>query len=238
MNLDGKTAVITGASSGIGRAVARELRGAGMNLVITARREERLRSLAQELGGSEVLAGDIADPAMPEALLDQAMEVFGGCDVVFNNAGFGEIGPIHEIDLERVCRMVRVNVEAAYRLAYLAVRLFRSQGHGHLVNTSSILGTKVRPTTGAYAGTKFAVEALSESLRMELAGTGVRVSCIEPGLVVSEFHDRWEVHPTKSMKVPEPLQPEDVARCVRFVLEQPAHVSIPRMLVMPSQQPL
>lgn len=234
MELKGKVAVITGASSGIGRATARNLREAGMNLVITARRDERLRTLADDIGAAQVVVGNIADPAMPQALLDKASQTFGRCDVVVNNAGFGEINSIDKIDLERVCEMVRVNVEAGYRLAYLAIRLFKEQGHGHLVNISSVLGTKVRITTGAYAGTKYAIEALSESLRMELAGSGIKVSCVEPGLVLSEFHDHWEVHPTKSLNVPHPLQPEDIARCVRFILEQPAHVTIPRMMVLPT----
>jgi len=235
MELKEKVAVITGASSGIGKATAKNLRDAGMKLVITARREERLKELANALGETEILPGDIVEPSMSQALIDKAIEAFGRCDVVVNNAGFGEINPIDKIDIDRVCEMVRVNVEAAYRLALLAVRHFLEQGEGHLVNISSVLGTKVRPTTGAYAGTKYAIEALSESLRQELAGSGVRVSCVEPGIVLSEFHDHWEVHPTKSMNVPNPLQPEDIARCVRFALEQPPHVSIARMLVLPSE---
>jgi NADP-dependent 3-hydroxy acid dehydrogenase YdfG len=205
-----------------------------MKLVINARRKERLERLADELGGTEILAGDIVEPSMSQALIDRAVDTFGRCDVVVNNAGFGEINPIAKIDINRVSEMVRVNVEAAFRLAHLAVRHCLDQGEGHLVNISSVLGTKVRPTTGAYAGTKFAVEALSESLRQEVAGTEVQVSCVEPGIVLTEFHDHWEVHPTKSLNVPNPLQPEDIARCVRFVLEQPKHVSIARILVLPS----
>jgi NADP-dependent 3-hydroxy acid dehydrogenase YdfG len=235
MDLKDKVAVITGASSGIGKATAKDLRSAGMKLVITARREDRLRELADGLSETEILAGDIVEPSMSQALIEKAVDAFGRCDVVVNNAGFGEINPIDKIDIDRVCEMVRVNVEAAFRLAHLAVRHFLAQGGGHLVNVSSVLGTKVRPTTGAYAGTKYAIEALSESMRHEVAGTGVRVSCVEPGIVLTEFHDHWEVHPTKSMNVPNPLQPEDIARCIRFVLEQPEHVSVARMLVLPSE---
>jgi NADP-dependent 3-hydroxy acid dehydrogenase YdfG len=168
-------------------------------------------------------------------LLDTALEAHGRVDVVLNNAGILEIGPVEKIDLERVCRMVRVNVEAAFRTAYTTLRHFREQGHGHLVNISSVLGTKVRPTAGAYAGTKYAIEALSEALRMELAGTDIQVSCIEPGLVRTELHDHWPVHPTKSLNCPHPLTPGDIARCVRFVLEQPPHVRIPRMMVLPGE---
>ncbi len=236
--LKGQVAVITGASSGIGAAVARNLNEAGMRLVLTARRTARLEALAKELGNAVAATGDIADPKLPQTLLDLSLEKFGRCDVVFNNAGFIEIAPIDEIDLDRVCEMVRVNVEAAFRLAYLAVRHFKKVNNGHLVNTSSILGTKVRPNAGAYAGTKYAIEALSEGLRMELAGTNVKVSCIEPGLVLTELHDGWKVHPTKSMNVSNPLQPEDIARTIRFLLEQPSHVRIPKLLIMPGQQSL
>jgi len=108
-------------------------------------------------------------------------------------------------------------------------------GAGHLVNTSSILGTKTRPTVGAYAGTKYAIEALSESLRMELAGSDVKVSCVEPGVVMTELHADWAEHPTKMFGIKAPLVPEDIARCVRFILEQPGHVRIPRMMVLPGE---
>ncbi|MBM3833380.1 MAG: SDR family oxidoreductase [Verrucomicrobia bacterium] len=236
--LKDQVAVITGASSGIGAAVARNLSQAGMKLVLTARRSERIDSLAKEIGESASLMGDITEPSLPQKLLDLALQRFGRCDVICNNAGVVDVGPIEEIDIERVCRMVRINVEAAFRLAYAAVRHFKRINQGHLVNTSSILGTKVRPTAGAYAGTKYAIEALSEGLRMELAGTNVKVSCIEPGLVLTELHNHWKVHPTKSMNISSPLQPEDIARTIRFLLEQPAHIRIPRLLIMPGEQQL
>ncbi|HYP69677.1 MAG TPA: SDR family NAD(P)-dependent oxidoreductase, partial [Variovorax sp.] len=92
---------------------------------------------------------------------------------------------------------------------------------------------KVRATAGAYAGTKFAIEALSEALRMELSHSNVLISSIQPGLVMSGLHDRWEVHPSQAMGIPDPLQPEDVARMVLFVLEQPAHVRVPQLMVLP-----
>jgi NADP-dependent 3-hydroxy acid dehydrogenase YdfG len=134
-----------------------------------------------------------------------------------------------------MCEMVRVNVEAAYRMAYVFMRQFVSQGYGHLVNTSSILGTKVRLTAGAYAGTKHAIEALSEALRLEVAGTAVRVSCIEPGLVRTGLHRDWPSHLKESIKMSNPLQPEDIARCVVFILSQPDHVRIPRLMIAPGE---
>lgn len=236
--LHGQVAIITGASSGIGAAVAENLAGAGMKLVLTARRSERLQTLARRLDGAVACPGDITYPELPQRLLKAALENFGRCDVVFNNAGNIVVGPIETIDLNRVCAMVRLNVEAAFRMAYVALKHFRSVNQGYLISTSSVLGTKVRPTAGAYAGTKFAIEALTEALRLELAGSNIKVSSIEPGLVITELHKDWEVHPSELFNIKAPLQPEDIARCVRYLLEQPEHVRIPRLLVVPGEQPL
>ena len=155
--------------------------------------------------------------------------------MVLNNAGIMLTGKIETIDIDDVCKMARVNVEAAFRMAYTALRHFRKAGSGHLINTSSVLGMKIRPGAGAYSGTKFAIEALSEDLRMEVAGSDVKVSCIEPGMTMTELHDKFEVHPKVSMGIEKPLAPDDIARCIRFILEQPAHVRIPRMLVLPGE---
>lgn len=231
---DGKVAVITGASGGIGLATARELRAHGMRLVLTARSAERLAELQEELGAT-VLVGDITSPELPQALLDLALSTYGRCDVVLNNAGTIEVGPVGSIDIERVCTMVRTNVEAAYRVAYTFMKHFVAKNDGHLVNLSSVLGTKVRPTAGAYAGTKYAMEALSEALRMEVAGTKVAVTCIEPGLVMTGLHRDWPVHPSEALNVPHPLTPEDIARSLIFVLSQPPHVRIPRIMILPSE---
>jgi len=232
--LAGQGAIVTGASSGIGEAIARELAALGAKVLVTARRQERLTALAREVGGY-ALAADITEPQIPEQLVATACREFGRCDVVVNDAGIIEVGTIEAIDIERVCRMVRINVEAAFRVAYTAVRHFRSQGTGHLVNVSSVMGTKVRPTAGAYSATKYAVEALSEALRMELAKSDVQVTCVEPGLVSTELHRDWPVHPSEGMDIPHPLQPIDVARCVRFALTQPRHVRIPRLMVLPGE---
>jgi len=237
MTLENQTAVITGASSGIGAAIARDLADLGMNLVITARRGDRLSELVSQVGPDRVepVEGDILDADLPQRLIDCALERFNRCDVVVNNAGVIQIAPIEKIDIDVVCKMVRVNVEAAYRMAYIALRHFQTTGAGHLVNTSSILGTKVRNNAGWYAGTKFAIEALSEALRMELAGTDIAVSCVEPGLVLTELHNDWQTHPTELLNIPDPLLPQDIARCVRFILQQPKHVRIPKLMVLPGQ---
>lgn len=239
-DLEGRVAIITGATSGIGEALARALAARGMRLVLTGRREDRLAQVKAELAAVRVVAGDITDPHLPQELVDAALDTFGRLDVACNNAGLLEFGPIDTIDLDRMARMVRVNVEAAYRVAYTVMRHFKAQNRGHLVNTSSIAGTKVRPTIGAYAGTKHAIEAMAQSLRMELAETNVRISNIQPGLVSTEIFDHLatDMHPGQQQGITEPLTPEDIARCVVFILEQPAHVHIPALLVKPTSQPM
>ncbi|MGH9415254.1 MAG: SDR family oxidoreductase, partial [Terriglobales bacterium] len=217
--LKGKVAVITGASSGIGAAVARELAGAGIKLVLTARREDKLKALAAKMKQAAILAGDITDPALTPKLFKLAQSQFGGCDIVVNNAGELTAAPIELADLKAIDHMVAVNVAAAFRVAYAAVKLFKQQERGHLVNISSVLATRVRLMAGAYSGTKHALAALGEALRMELSGTRVRVSAIEPGLVMTELHDRQPVHPRDEFGVQQALEPADVARCVRFALE-------------------
>ena len=233
-NLDGQVAVVTGATRGIGLAVARELHSLGVKLVLTARSEVQLLRLQDELGAS-FIAADITEPDLPGRLLELALSTHGRCDIVLNNAGVIEVGGIDAIDIDKVCGMVRVNVESTFRVAYTFVRHFLAQHGGHLINISSVLGTKVRPAAGAYAGTKFAIEALSEALRMELAGTAVAVTCIEPGLVMTGLHRDWKVHPSEGMNIQRPLQPEDVARCVSFALTQPSHVRIPKLMVLPGE---
>lgn len=237
MNLKDKVAVITGASSGIGEGTAIELANAGMKLVLSARRQDLLAKLAEQLDTeTAVIAGDITDSALPQQLIDTAVDRFDSCDVVFNNAGIMIVGSAVEMDVEAMCQMVRINVEAAYRLAILAMRHMVKQGSGYLINTSSILGLKVRQTTGAYAGTKYAIEALTEDLRMQANGTGVRVCALEPGLVETHLQDHFPVHPKDMLGIKAPVQPSEIGKAIRFILEQPEHVAIPKILVMPAEQ--
>ena len=236
MELEGKVILITGANSGIGKATAKLLTEAGMICLLTARNREKLDHLAERLPGVEVVAGDMIDPALPQMLVDAALEKLGRLDAVFNNAGIMNIGSIEEADLEALCSMVRLNFESVVRMSYVALRHMKTKGSGFLINTSSLAGLKTFPHLGAYSGTKFAVEALTDALRMELAGSGVKVAVIEPGRTNTHLFDHWseeqKFDPAQGM-----LEPEDVARCVRFILEQPNEVLIPRLLVVPARQP-
>ena len=230
-----KVAVITGATGGIGQAIAQLLSESGYALVLTGRSETALADLGSALTGPAVpVPGDLQDPGLPETLMSTATATFGRCDVCVNNAGLLETGPIATIDVDRVCQMVRINVEAAFRLSYVFLKYALAQDSGHLLIMSSVLGKKVRTMAGAYAGTKFALEALAEALRLELANTRVRVSCLQPGLVRTGLHDHWDTHPADLMGIPEPLQPADIARAVRFVLDQPPHVRVPQVMLLPT----
>lgn len=227
-----KVACITGATSGIGLAITNALHQEGYHLVVHGRDEEILNSLKKEIDANIVI-GDIAEPDIPENILNTILETYGQCDVFINNAGMIEVGVIEDINIDRMCQMMRINVEAAFRMAYLVLKYFKRVNRGHLINISSVMGTKVRPTAGAYAASKFAMEALSEALRMELSKTDVKVTCIQPGLVKTELHRNWEIHPAEMMDIPHPLTPQDIANAVLWILSQPDHIRIPTLMMLP-----
>jgi len=214
----GRVAVITGATSGVGAAVARVLSKAGYSLVLTAPSMEKLSALASQLRGPcTVIEGNLGNESLPESLLYAALDRFGHCDVCFNNGALFEAGIIETVDIERLSSMVRVNVEGSFRVAYVFLKHFVSEGAGHLVNVSSVVGSSSRPT--AYAATQRAIEVLSDALAAELDDSDVLVSCIQPGLVKSGLHHRWEIAP-EGAGSGYPLEPEDFARMVLFILQQ------------------
>ncbi len=229
MSGSNKVCFVTGASSGIGKAIAQSLIKDNYTVIVTARRKERL----EKLGAADVLAGDLCDRTFQKEAYQYIIDKYGKCDFLFNCAGVQDAATIEDTDIDRVSDMLSINVDATFRMTYLFLKQFKKQGFGHVVNISSVLGTKTRATAGAYAATKYAVEALSEALRMELSGTKIKVTCIEPGLVMTELHDHWKVHPKELMNIEEPLQPEDVAETVRFIMNQPDHVRIPRLMILP-----
>lgn len=180
--LTGKVAVITGSSGGIGEAIARDLDQAGAKIVLTGRSEEKLKRIAVDLQQPAIVS-EITDPALPAKLMDAALTHFGQLDIFINNAGVMKIGSIDEVDIEGLCEMVRINLESVVRCSYHVMRHFKQQNSGYLINMSSIAGTRSFPTIGVYNATKFAVEALSDALRMEVAGSGIGVAVVEPGTV-------------------------------------------------------
>jgi len=245
MDLAGRVALVTGASSGIGRAIALALAERGARLLLTARRRERLDALAQEIisagGEAEAAAADLRDEASLQAAFEAAVRRFGGLDILINNAGLGRLASLHDGDTEDWREMLEVNVLGLSIATREALGRFPDEG-GHIVNISSMSGHRVTPGGGMYAASKFAVRALTEGLRTELRAKGskTKVSAISPGFVATEFFQVLTGDPAqaKAMISQYPvLQPEDIARSVIHVLEAPAQVTIHDLLVRPAQQP-
>lgn len=238
MTLIDKVAIVTGASSGIGKEIAKELSKAGMKLVITARREDRLLELKASLPNDcEVLAADIGAAETADKLLVLALEKYGRADILINNAGMLSTNPIELIDIERMAEMIKVNFEAVMRLSYTFARHFKQQGDGFIINISSIGGSLSIPTWGVYCAVKAAVETFSQSLRIELGPSGVRVGVIAPGTTETEIFDVQKEngeHPVEQDI--EALQPEDVAQAVKFMLEQPKRANISKLHLYASSE--
>lgn len=236
--IEGKVAVITGASAGIGAATAHQLAAAGARLVLTARRGDRLEALAKELGGDvAVLAADIADPGTPAALLAFARERFGAADILVNNAGILRVGAFDMFDLDQLDPMIATNYTAVVRSSILFGRAMKAAGSGAIINISSIGAHLTAPAMGIYGGLKRALEMFTDTLRVELAGSGVRVGLVAPGTTTTEIFEDMKAHGAQGWdEYLTPLQPEDIARAVLFMLDQPARANVPRVHVYSSQE--
>jgi NADP-dependent 3-hydroxy acid dehydrogenase YdfG len=244
--LDGKVAVVTGASSGIGEATAEALAAEGAAVVVAARREERLADLAKRIeeGGGRVLAAacDVADEGQAHGLIRKAEEEFGRVDILVNNAGVMLLSTVGKGLSDEWRRMFDVNVLGLLYTTDAAVETMKRQGGGHLVNISSVAGRKVtRDASGVYAGSKFAVGAISEGLRQELLEDSIRVTVVEPGAVATELTDhitdedaRESLGGLLSLEI---LEAEDVANAIVYAVTQPARVSVNEILIRPTQQP-
>jgi NADP-dependent 3-hydroxy acid dehydrogenase YdfG len=234
MDLRGKAVVVTGASSGIGAATAVELAEAGANVVLNARREDRLTAVADGLATeAAVLAADISDHATPERLLGLALATFGRADGIINNAGTLLTPTIEDVDLDALTRLIGVNFEAVVRSSYVFAEHFKAQRSGAIINVSSI-GAHVNPSKwGVYSGLKSGLETFTNTLRVELAGSGVKVGSIAPGTVATDIFDG--IRPDDEWKE-SALLPEDVAGAIRFMLEQSERVNIASLLIYSSRE--
>lgn len=189
--LSDRVAIVTGASSGIGEAAARELSRRGAKVVLTARNEERLRELEERIrdGGGGVLAvkTDVADRDSVESMVDTALERFGAVDVLVNNAGVGLSGRVAELRVEDLREVMEVNLIGP--LNCIQAALPHMGAGGRIINVSSVVGKRAIPKVGGYCASKFALNALSDALRVEIAGRGITVTSIYPGTTSTAFRD-------------------------------------------------
>jgi NAD(P)-dependent dehydrogenase (short-subunit alcohol dehydrogenase family) len=180
-----KAVLITGCSSGIGRAIAERLVAGGHRVYATARRPEAIADLAEK--GCETLALDVLDEESMRGAVARVEEAEGAVGVLVNNAGYGQSGAIEAVPMDAVRRNFETNLLGYMRMAQLVLPGMRRQGFGRIVNMSSVAGRVTMPGSGYYSGTKFAIEAMSDALRFEVRGFGVRVSIVEPGPIRTRF---------------------------------------------------
>jgi NADP-dependent 3-hydroxy acid dehydrogenase YdfG len=220
--------VITGASTGIGAATARRAVEFGHRVVLAARSEDKLTALAEELGdGVLAVRCDVTSWDEQQGLVATTLERFGRMDVFFANAGFGARRGFLEETVEHWQAMIDTNVLGAALSIRAALGHFRERNAGHMLLTSSVAGRRVLPGS-LYSATKWAVTAMGEALRQEVAETDIKVTLIEPGMVSTPFFDN---------PVTDALEADDIARAVMFALTQPPHVDVNEVLVRPIHQP-
>jgi NADP-dependent 3-hydroxy acid dehydrogenase YdfG len=242
--LDGKVAVITGASSGIGEATAEALAAEGAAVVVAARREERLSDLVERINGNGGKAlsveCDVTDEEQAHDLIQRARDELGRVDILVNNAGVMQLSKIEKGLSDEWRRMFDVNVLGLLYVTDAAVQVMKEQGSGHLINVSSVAGRKSGPLRGAYSGTKFAVNAISEALRVELLEDNIRVTMVEPGAVETELPDHITDEEAKegisALYQTDILQPEDIAAAIAYCAVQPERVSVNEILIRPTEQ--
>ncbi len=230
MNDSSPVLLITGASSGIGAATARRAAEAGWRLVLAARSEDKLADLAAELGGNErtvVVRCDVTSWEDQQAAVREAVERFGRLDAFLANAGVGAQRGFLEEDVEQWRSMIDTNVYGCALSIRAALTRFREQGSGHMLLMGSVAGRRAIPGS-LYSATKWAVTAMGESLRAEVADTPIKTTLIEPGMVDTPFFDN---RPTGA------LEADDIARAVMYALSQPPHVDVNEILFRPIHQP-
>ncbi|UAB79970.1 SDR family oxidoreductase [Marixanthomonas sp. SCSIO 43207] len=244
-NIKGKVVVITGGSSGLGETTARHLASKGANVVLGARREERLQKITEEInaegnGKATYIATDVTKKEQVKALVDKAVSEFGKIDVMVNNAGLMAIAPMSETKVDEWDRMIDINVKGVLYGVAAALPEFQKQESGHFINLSSVAGVKVfSPGGTVYSGTKYAVRAISEGLRHEV-GDKIRTTSIEPGAVESELK-HGSTHKESSEAVNDlynnvAIPSDSVARTIAFAIEQPADVDVNEIVLRPTAQ--
>ncbi|MHB1943023.1 MAG: SDR family oxidoreductase [Acidiferrobacteraceae bacterium] len=244
-----RIAIITGATSGIGETTARKFVEAGFAVVGNARNANKLRKIEQELGGAFCgVEGDAADSSIVESMFAVARESFGReADIVIANAGRGLGGSVSEADISQFEEILRLNVKGALALMQgAAKRMVETQKSAFpdkpadIVVIGSVVGRNISPFSAAYGSTKFAVHGLAEGLRREIGPKGVRVTLVEPGIVISGFQDGAGYNDAQVKHFKDKFGPltqsEDIASAIFFVVNQPPHVHVSDIMVRPTRQ--
>jgi short-subunit dehydrogenase len=187
MKIQGKIVIITGASEGIGKALAENLSARGAKLVLAARSDDKIQALAAQLPGSIGVHADMHQEADIQSVIEAALKKFGRIDILVNNAGRGLVGPLETIELDQYKEVMDLNVYAPLRAMQMVIPLMRKNGGGLIVNISSMVSKNAYPTLGAYASTKYALNALSFTARAELAKDNIAVSVFHPKMTATRF---------------------------------------------------
>ncbi|MEI3607841.1 SDR family oxidoreductase [Pseudogracilibacillus sp. SE30717A] len=226
-----KTAIVTGASSGIGKAIATKLANEGVNVVLAARREDKLTMLEQQIndqgiGKALAVPTDVSDRNEVETMVEKAKEHFGDIDILVNNAGLMLNALVTEGQVENWEQMIDVNVKGVLYGINAVMPSMLKRETGHIINIASVSGTEVTKRSTVYSATKFAVRAITMGLEKELARTGVRVTNISPGMVDTDLARRQAVD--RKM-----LEATDIANAVFYAIEQPEYVNVNEITVRP-----
>ncbi|QQE80071.1 SDR family oxidoreductase [Alicyclobacillus sp. SO9] len=243
--IENKVIVITGASSGIGQAAAVRLAKAGAKVVLSARRvdrlEETVRKIVNEGGHATQFAVDVTAKDDVQSLADFAVKTYGTVDVWINNAGLMPLSFLNKRKLSEWDQMIDVNIKGVLYGIAAALPIMEQQNSGHIINVSSVAGHRVGMGGAVYSGTKFAVRAITEGLRMELSSSSnIRATIISPGMVETELlstiTDEDALSALKSRAASEALQSADIAEAILYAIDQPQRTSVNEILIRPTKQ--
>jgi NADP-dependent 3-hydroxy acid dehydrogenase YdfG len=243
--LEGRVAVVTGASSGIGEATALALANEGAKVVVVARRGARLANLSERIDptGKQVfvVVADAGVQSEAKRCIDETIKKFGAVDILINNAGVMFLGPVEGANPDDWKRMFDINVLGLMYCTHAALPFMRQKGSGHIVNISSVAGRHVTARSAAYSATKFAVGAFSDGLRQEVHKHKIRVTVIEPGAVLTELtghitHGETQEAVKGWVQNMQALTSEDIAVSIVYAVSQPAHVNVNEILIRPTDQ--
>ncbi|MFI8379537.1 SDR family oxidoreductase [Leeuwenhoekiella sp. NPDC079379] len=247
MSLQNKIVIVTGASSGIGEATAKTLAKAGANVVLSARRTDRLKELKETIekegGKAHVITADVTSKEDWKRVIEETHNTYGKVDILVNNAGLMPLSFIENLKVDEWDKMVDVNIKGVLNGVASVVPDMKESKSGHIINISSVAGRKIMPAGAVYCATKYAVRALSEGIRLEMGPKyNTKVTSIEPGFVATELTNTITDDDVKDMMSQYEdltmLQSQDIADSIYYALTQPGHSSVNEILIRPTNQEL